>query len=82
MTIESLKHTNDVLSWNEYTNSLSYSVQNNYFDNGTKECIELTLEDNTKLICTKDHKILMEDGKWIDSINTLNVKIKKDLVTH
>ena len=29
-----------------------------FFNNGIQECIELTFEDGTKLVCTDDHKIL------------------------
>ncbi len=34
-------------------------------DQGTRECISLTLEDGRTLTCTPDHEILCADGRWI-----------------
>jgi len=32
---------------------------------GVRECVELTMEDGRKLVCTADHEILTENGRWI-----------------
>lgn len=37
------------------------------FDNGTKNCVELTLEDGRTLVCTPDHRVLTADGQWVEA---------------
>lgn len=32
---------------------------------GQKECVELLFNDDRKLICTPDHRVLTADGKWV-----------------
>lgn len=74
--IENFNNINDnVLSWNENKKGLQYSKQSKFFNNGEKECVELTLEDGTKLICTDDHKILTSENKWIEA---RNLQLNKD----
>ena len=41
-----------------------YNKQRNFFDQGIKECIELTFEDGSTLQCTPDHKILLQNNIW------------------
>jgi hypothetical protein len=35
---------------------------------GTPECFEVTFEDNTSIICSDEHKFLI-DGKWVEAKN-------------
>ena len=38
---------------------------------GRKACIELTLYDGRTLICTPDHRVLVEDGRWLPARDVL-----------
>ena len=33
--------------------------------NGVRACVTLTLQDGRELVCTPDHQILCEDGRWV-----------------
>ena len=33
--------------------------------NGIRECVTLVLQDGRELVCTPDHQILCEDGRWV-----------------
>ena len=33
--------------------------------NGVRECVSLVLQDGRELVCTPDHQILCEDGRWV-----------------
>jgi hypothetical protein len=37
------------------------------FANGTKQCVELTLQDGRTLVCTPDHRVLTADGEWVEA---------------
>ena len=71
-------NTNDVLGWCEKENGIVKERQTNFMYKGERECIQLTLEDGKKLICTPDHKILTSENEWIRakdlSINNSKVK--------
>ena len=43
---------------------LQLARQTSMMDNGTRECIELVLQDGRTLTCTPDHMILRSDGSW------------------
>lgn len=60
----------DVLSWNEDTNTLAPSLQSNFFDNGKRKCIELTLYDGRTITCTGEHRLACEKG-WVNSRDIL-----------
>jgi len=61
--IESLIYNkSEILSYNN--GFLVYNKQSNFFDQGIKECIEITFEDKSTLQCTPDHKILLENNIW------------------
>ena len=62
--IEQLRRHRKVLANDEKTAGVVVANQTNFFDRGVKDCVELTLEDGTKLTCTADHKILQSDGQW------------------
>jgi DNA polymerase elongation subunit (family B) len=64
--IETLNnYNNNMLSWHEEKKGLVYSKQAKFFDNGHRECVELTFEDGTTLTCTGDHKILTSNNTWV-----------------
>lgn len=74
-----------VMSWDKNSNGMVPSPIKNFFDQGTKECVRLTLQDGTSLQCTPDHKILASvDGNpsWIEAQNlTENQKVYVSLTT-
>lgn len=76
MAIEKLTVGNNLLSWNEKSNTVIVSNQSYFFNNGVKQCIELELEDGRKLVCTPDHLISNEKGDWIKSSDSLNCRVK------
>ena len=64
--IETMNSLYDVvLGWDEKKGGLLRSEQTNFFKQGVKECVRLTLEDGSTLECTPDHKILTDAGEWI-----------------
>lgn len=65
--------SNKILTFDE--KQFVYEFQTDFFDQGIKECIELTFEDDTTLGCTPDHKILLEDGSWKEA---QKIVLKKD----
>jgi DNA polymerase elongation subunit (family B) len=77
INIENLKGYSDKLLAYDGKNGLDYYNQTNFFDQGMKECIELTFNDGSKLKCTPDHRVLVGDGKWVEA---QNVKIHQDKV--
>jgi aconitase A/intein/homing endonuclease len=34
---------------------------------GMRECVTLVLQDGRRLVCTEDHKVLCEDGRWVEA---------------
>ena len=76
--IETLSNCNSyLLAWDENQKGLVRSKQAKFFDNGNKECIELTFEDGTKLTCTDDHKILTSNNTWLEA---KDIEINKDRI--
>lgn len=75
LPIEKLNSNSEhVLSWNG--NGLIYQLQTAFLDQGNKECVKLTFQDGTELICTPDHRILTSSGEWKEA-QDLNVNIDK-----
>lgn len=67
-----------LLAVNETQKGLEYYSQTNFFDQGIKQCIELTFEDGTTLCCTPDHRILLENKTWTEA---QNISIGSDRVS-
>ena len=44
---------------------LGIASQTQRIDQGIRECISLVLQDGRTLVCTPDHKILCDDGRWV-----------------
>jgi len=61
--------SNKILSFSEQSNGFVYSNQTKFFNNGQKECLEITMIDGTKIICTDDHKFLLSNGQWKEAKN-------------
>ena len=72
---------NKILSHSDETNDLEYKYQTNFFNQGKKECVKITYEDGTNIICTPDHKIMTSENKWIEAKDILikKTKIKKSI---
>ena len=70
-----------ILSHSNETNQLEYKKQVNFFNQGKKQCIKITYEDGTNLICTPEHKIMTSDNVWIDAKDIIinKTKIKKGI---
>jgi DNA polymerase elongation subunit (family B)/intein/homing endonuclease len=72
--IKCLENMNtDVITWVE-DKGFSTSQKTHFFNNGKRDCIEITLIDGTKISCTKDHRFLTKDG-WIEA-QALNMNNK------
>lgn len=66
--IKCLENMNtDVISWIE-NEGFSTSQKVNFFNNGERDCLQLTLIDGTQICCTHDHKFLTKNG-WIEAQN-------------
>jgi DNA polymerase elongation subunit (family B) len=72
MPIEQLvNNKQNMLSWSDEMNGTIYSKQVNFYNQGYKECVELTFGDGRTLTCTPDHKLLcldeMGNVKWVEA---------------
>lgn len=66
--IKCLENMNtEVITWVE-NKGFSTSQKVHFFNNGKKDCLELTLIDGTKILCTKNHQFLTKNG-WIEAQN-------------
>lgn len=45
-------------------NKIEYAYPKKVWESGQKQILEITLEDNSKIFCTKDHKFLFQD-QWL-----------------
>jgi len=62
-----IQHLNDnqsVIAWKDEGKVLRKVMQEAWFDKGKQNCLEVTLLDNRKIICTPGHKIMTERG-WV-----------------
>lgn len=69
------EYTGKILSYDEKQNGLVISTQTKFYNQGSKECIEILLEDGTTLTCTPEHKIMTIDNGWVESKNLLNKSV-------
>jgi len=56
-----------ILTFNEETNNLEWKNIKNYFNNGKKQMIKISLEDGTSLQCTKEHKLYTKNRGWVEA---------------
>lgn len=72
-------NSGDVLGYDDASEGVGRYKQTNFFNQGMKECVKLTLEDGSILECTPDHRIMSSDGEWIEAgeiiENSTRVKI-------
>jgi DNA-directed RNA polymerase beta subunit/intein/homing endonuclease len=65
VTIDSMEESNyNVLGWSKACNQMIKSKQSAFLSKGERECIQITLQDGRKLICTKEHPILNSNSEW------------------
>lgn len=55
----------EVLGWDRNENGLMKAKQNGFLYKGERECIQITMEDGRKNICTPEHPILTYDNEWV-----------------
>jgi DNA polymerase elongation subunit (family B)/intein/homing endonuclease len=55
----------DVVTWVE-DKGFSTSQKIHFFDNGERDCIQLTFTDGTQIDCTKNHRFLTKNG-WVEA---------------
>jgi aconitase A len=47
--------------------ALAMATQSEMMVRGERECVSLVLQDGRELVCTPDHKILCDDGRWVEA---------------
>ena len=62
----------DVLGWDPILKGVKPSRKIAFLNKGMKDCVEITLQDGRKVVCTPDHPMLTSDLEWIRA---------KDLIT-
>lgn len=66
--IETLsEYRGKVLSYDQEKNGMEWYSMTGFFNQGIRECIELTFEDGSTIGCTPDHKFLTENGDWLEA---------------
>jgi len=64
--IESMPAAGRAMVFGPHANGrLGIARQLELMERGTRDCIELVLQDGRSLMCTPDHRILCSDGRWI-----------------
>ncbi len=53
-----------VLGWREDNDVMVSSRMTHFLDKGEKECVQVTLQDGRKLVCTDNHPVLTSTGEW------------------
>jgi DNA polymerase elongation subunit (family B) len=71
--IEKLYNHQNVLSFNQETSSLEYTMSNKWFNQGKQECIQLKFDNGRSITCTPDHRILTSENQWTEA-GKLSVK--------
>src|SRR5579875_2045394 len=46
-------------------NAMKLAMQAEAMKQGVRECVSLVLQDGRALVCTPDHAILCDDGRWV-----------------
>jgi DNA-directed RNA polymerase II subunit RPB2 len=57
----------EVLGWSEKENGMVKAKQIGFMSKGERPCVEITLEDGRKSICTENHPILTSENKWVEA---------------
>lgn len=56
---------NEVLGWDEKTNSMIPAKQTGFLYKGERECVKVTFQDGRTKICTPDHPLLTSTNEWV-----------------
>jgi hypothetical protein len=65
-----------VFGWDPEGKRARVAIQSRKIDQGRKACVELTLIDGRKIVCTPDHRFLSAQGEWVEARN-LEVGVSK-----
>jgi Rad3-related DNA helicase len=65
--INDININDEVKTFNEELNIFENKKVINVFDQGFKECIELTFDNNKTIVCTKDQEILTRNRNWVEA---------------
>jgi DNA polymerase-3 subunit alpha len=65
--LDSVTPGSDVVSYNVETQSFESKRVTDFFDQGEKECLELTLESGKTITCTLDHKFYTRNRGWVEA---------------
>jgi hypothetical protein len=65
-----------VLTYDDNKKGIIAAAQTNWFNQGTKDCVQLTFSDGRTLVCTPDHRIRTERG----DIQAADIKLKEDRI--
>ena len=70
-----------VYGWSEKENGLIPRKQTEYISKGEMNCVEITLEDMRKIVCTLDHPMLTSDNEWVraEKLEVNKTKLKVGL---
>lgn len=60
--ISEIRVGDEVLAWNEVDYKFENKQVTHVYDNGYRECLELTFDDGRTLVCTPDHQVLTSRG--------------------
>jgi len=67
----------EILTYNNETNEDEYSVVENIYQSGEKEIYKIKFESGKELECSKEHKLLSEEGlKPLEEIISKHLKVK------
>ena len=61
----------EILGYSIDTKFMIPSKQTGFLYKGVRKCLELTLQDGKKMICTPNHKILTSNDEWIEAQNLI-----------
>jgi len=75
--IKDLKIGDKVISYNEKTKQKELKEVVNFFNNGIKNTIKLTLENDKQIICTPNHLFLTKNRGWVKAIE---LKVDDDIL--
>lgn len=64
MTIKQAFDGGEKIATYDYNGNVLYEKPSKWFDQGTKQVLEIELEDGSIIKCTEDHRFLTENGAW------------------
>ena len=79
VNIEDIKPGDEIIT-NYGKNTVTYSWNPDTLDEGTPECYEIEFEDGHKVVCSENHKFLI-NGTWIEAKN-IKLDMDCDVINH